>query len=392
MSAYGSLPLTGYPPMSDKIRTVDLRSDTISKPTLEMKNFMFNCEVGDDVYLEDPTCKELLEKAAKMAGKEAAILVPSGTMGNLIAIMAHCDRRDSEIIVGDCSHIMLWEQGGASQIGRVLARGVKNNKDGTFDLDDMEAKFSTAENIHCASTSLVCVENTHNYCGGTVLPMHWLRELKARCQQHSIPVHMDGARVFNACIHLGLALAEVLAPVDTAMFCLSKGLGAPIGSILTGPEEFIQKAIRIRKVLGGGMRQVGYLAGAGIFALDHHVERLRRDHEQTKLIAQSINNMNCPFISEIDVSNVHTNILVIQFPRNITAEMFRQRLLTITDEEISCLGMNNVCYVRVSSLTEDTIRFVLYINVTVEDIKLAVQKIAFVVKEFSCKVNKRMKV
>ncbi|KAI5724207.1 hypothetical protein M8J76_017020 [Diaphorina citri] len=305
--------------------------------------------------------------------------------------MTHCDRRDSEIIVGDCSHIMLWEQGGASQIGRVLMRGVTNQKDGTFDLDEMEAKFSTADNIHCASTSLVCVENTHNYCGGTVLPMQWLRELKARCQEHNIPVHMDGARVFNAASYLGLPLAEVCASVDTVMFCLSKGLGAPVGSILAGPEEFIQKAIRVRKVLGGGMRQVGYLAGAGIFALENHVHRLKHDHEQTKLIAQAISKMNCPFI-DIDVNNVHTNILVINFRGNITAEMFRQRLLTVTDEELACLGRNNVCYVRVSSLTEQTVRLVLYINVTVEDIKLAVQKMAFVIKEFTCKMNKRMKV
>uniref|UniRef100_A0A8D8QEF4 Probable low-specificity L-threonine aldolase 1 n=1 Tax=Cacopsylla melanoneura TaxID=428564 RepID=A0A8D8QEF4_9HEMI len=380
MSAYGS-PIEGYPPLGGQI-VVDLRSDTISKPTPEMKNYMFNCEVGDDVYLEDPTCKELQEKAAKLAGKESAIFVPSGTMGNLIAIMAHCDRRDSEIIVGDCSHIILWEQGGASQIGQILMREIRNNKDGTFDLDEMEAKFSMGDDVHCSRTGLVCVENTHNYCGGTVLPIHWLRELKDRCQQQNIPVHMDGARVFNAAIYLGLPLSEVLASVDTVMFCLSKGLGAPVGSILAGPEEFIQKAIRIRKVLGGGMRQVGYLAGAGLFALDNHVERLRRDHEQTRLIAQAINKMKCPFI-EIDLSNVQTNILVVNFSGNITAEMFRQRLLTITDEELTVLGRNNVCYVRVSSLTERTIRIVHYLNVTVEDIKLAIQKIAFVAKELS---------
>ncbi|KAL1461619.1 hypothetical protein WDU94_013497 [Cyamophila willieti] len=212
-----------------------------------MLSFMFNSEVGDDVYEEDPTCKELQEKAAQLAGKEAALFVPSGTMGNLIAIMAHCDRRGSEIIVGDCSHIMLWEQGGApslyafSQIGGVLMRQVRNNKDGTFNLDDMEAKFSQGDDVHCNPTSLVCVENTHNYCGGTVLPMHWLGELKARCQKHNIPVHMDGARVFNAAIYLGLPLVEVLACVDTVMFCLSKGLGAPVGSMLVGPEKFIQK-------------------------------------------------------------------------------------------------------------------------------------------------------
>ncbi|KAJ9574649.1 hypothetical protein L9F63_008181, partial [Diploptera punctata] len=268
------------------VRTIDLRSDTKSKPTPEMRKAMFEAAVGDDVYGEDPTVNELEEKAAAILGKESGLFIPSGTMGNLLAIMVHCNERGSEMICGDKSHTFLFEQGGPAQIAGVQISLLRNNPDGTFDLDEMEEKIRDHSDIHEPKTSLICVENTQNWCGGKVLPLKWLDELGIRAKKLNIPLHMDGARLFNAAVYLNIPASRIIRDFASATFCISKGLGAPIGSILVGDKEFIRKSRRLRKALGGGMRQVGVIAAAGIIALDSMIERLQDDHIRAKAIAK----------------------------------------------------------------------------------------------------------
>nr|XP_018907952.1 PREDICTED: probable low-specificity L-threonine aldolase 2 [Bemisia tabaci] len=364
----------------DNAQVIDLRSDTLSKPEEQMRIAMFNAEVGDDVYKEDPTVNELERKAALITGKEAALFVPSGTMGNLVAVLVHCEQRSSEAIVGDKSHIVLWEQGGCAQIGGVSVRTLKNRPDGTFSLDELQAEFNCGVDIHKSITTLVCVENTHNFCGGKVLPLKWLDELGALSKKLNFRLHMDGARVFNAAVALGVPVSRIVADFDSVTFCLSKGLGAPIGSVLCGSADFIKKATRLRKSLGGGMRQAGIVAAAGIYALDYMVDRLVDDHRRTLAIAKCINDLNCHFIN-VDPENVHSNILIINFDEQyLTAPEFRARLTTVTDEELEEIGEGYV--VRLMSMNNSMARIVLYCNLTDEDIQAAIKKIRFIIGEF----------
>ncbi len=265
---------------------VDLRSDTVTKPTPEMREAMAKAEVGDDVYGDDPTVNRLQEMAANLMGKEAALFVPSGTMGNLAGILAHCQRGD-EVILGKENHTYLHEAGGISVLGGVHSCQLANQPDGSLLLSDIEAAIR-ADDQHEPITRLVCLENTHNHCGGTVQTSETTRRIADFVHGRGLKVHLDGARIFNAAAALNVNVKELTIPVDSVTFCLSKGLCAPVGSVLCGDKEFIKRAHRLRKILGGGMRQAGILAAAGIIALEKMTKRLGEDHARARNLAESL--------------------------------------------------------------------------------------------------------
>lgn len=284
---------------------IDLRSDTVTLPSPAMREAMYRAEVGDDVYKEDPTINRLQELAAQMTGKEAALFVPSGTMGNAVAILAQAGRGET-VMVGNQSHIYRYEVGGASTLGGSPMYVIPTDAHGMLDLYQVEIGISDGSDEHSAPTALLCVENTHNRCGGAVLSIEQLTALSNLAHAHTVKVHLDGARVFNAATALGVPVSTVASTVDSMMFCLSKGLSAPVGSMVVGSREFIRKAHRMRKLLGGGMRQAGILAAAGIVALEQMVDRLAEDHENSKKLAFGL--ADFPQI-EIEVNRVATNIV-----------------------------------------------------------------------------------
>jgi threonine aldolase len=262
---------------------IDLRSDTVTQPTRAMREAMLTVEVGDDVYGEDPTIRALEERAAALTGKEAGLLVASGTQGNLVALLTHAPH-GSEVIVGESAHIPAWEQGGMATLGGLMPR-LAPDADGTLRPQDVE-RLIQPDDQHVGRTALVCVENTLADRGGIPVPAARIQEVAAAAHRHGLVVHMDGARLFNAAIALGVPAAELTAPVDSVTFCLSKGLGAPVGSVLCGSRDFITRAHRTRKLLGGGMRQAGWIAAAGLVALDQHIERLADDHANASLLGE----------------------------------------------------------------------------------------------------------
>lgn len=290
--------------MSDT-RIIDLRSDTVTVPSPDMRRAMFEAAVGDDVFGEDPTVRRLEEMSAAVTGKEAAVFVASGTMSNLVAIMAHCGRGD-EAIVGSESHILQYEVAGAAGVAGVQLRSVKNDSRGAIDPGEVEATIR-GENVHHPSTSLLCIENSHNRRGGAVIGVEQTQELAAVAHKHGVRLHIDGARIFNAALAANVTVADLCEPADSIGFCLSKGLGAPVGSVLCGPGDFIARARKMRKMVGGGMRQAGVIAAAGVYALDHMVERLADDHEHAKVLARGLAEL--PMVA-FDPETVDTNIVI----------------------------------------------------------------------------------
>ncbi|RJP52876.1 MAG: low-specificity L-threonine aldolase [Anaerolineaceae bacterium] len=265
---------------------VDLRSDTVTKPTPEMREAMAEAEVGDDVYMDDPTVNALQEKASSMLGKQDALFVPSGTMGNLLALLVHCQRGD-EAIVGDKSHIYINEAGGMSALGGIHPHPLMNQRDGTLALDDIRASIQT-EDVHHTITRLICIENTQNVCGGIPLSAEYTAQVGRIAKENNLLFHIDGARIFNAAAALNVDVKDLTAPADSVMFCLSKGLVAPVGSILVGTKKFIARARHLRKMLGGGMRQTGVLAAAGLISLEKMTGRLGQDHAQAKNLFEGL--------------------------------------------------------------------------------------------------------
>lgn len=265
---------------------IDLRSDTVTKPTAEMRKAMAEAEVGDDVYGEDPSINRLQEMAAERTGKEAGLFVSSGTMGNLAAVLSHCNRGE-EVILGNLCHTYIYEAGGIAALGGVPPFVVMNQPDGTLLINDVKNAIRK-EDVHFPHTRLVMLENTHNRCGGVPLSVEYTQTIADLAHQHGLQVHLDGARIFNAAASLGVTAEALTHPVDSVTFCLSKGLCAPVGSVLCGTRDFIQKARRIRKQLGGGMRQAGILAAAGIIALEKMTGRLTEDHERAKILASGL--------------------------------------------------------------------------------------------------------
>ena len=350
---------------------IDLRSDTFTKPTKRMREAMCNAEVGDDVYEEDPTVKKLEKKAAEMVGMEAAIFVSSGTMGNLIAIMNHCDERGCEAYCGEFAHCLLHEQCGAAQLGGVNLRPLRSNEDGTFDLDELESKLHR-DRDHEPISKLVLVENTLN---GMIIPQRWIKELVQFCKKHDLKLHMDGARLWNASVESNTSAKEIVSGFDSVTFCLSKALGAPVGALLCGNKEFISKARRVRKVLGGGMRQVGILAAAGFIALEN-IPNLKDDHRRAYTLASSINEMQSKLFS-VDLNTVQTNMVFVKVDSNVVPPTtFANCLREIDDEHdeeriiIKCLVLN-----------KSFIRFVFSFEITDHQLALAVTKIKRVISK-----------
>lgn len=373
---------------STKYRVVDLRSDTLSVPTPEMRTAMFEAKVGDDVFEEDPTVIELERRSAELMGKEAALFVPSGTMGNLIALMVHCGRRGEEAIVGHLSHVYLFEQGGASQLAGIQISPIKNKPDGTFCLENFQRHFH-GRDVHEVITTMAVVENTHNMCGGKVIPLEWLDEFTRICQANDLRTHMDGARIFNAAAHLKVPVARIVRDFDSVNFCLSKGLCAPVGSMLVGSQAFITKARRTRKVLGGGMRQVGILAAAGLVALDTIVPVLSEDHRRMKCIAQAIYELNSPWV-EADIDTIQSNICILRMvdSKHFSSECLLERLLTCTDKEVADGVVDNEgkpIILKISSRNTNFARLVMYHGNTDDDVEMAIKKIIYCIKNFNSK-------
>lgn len=266
---------------------IDLRSDTVTQPTPEMRQAMANAPVGDDVFGEDPTINRLQEMAAERMGKEAGLLVTSGTMGNLLAVLTHCGRGD-EAIMGNLGHTFLFEAGGISALGGVHSYQLPNQPDGTLKLDDIWNAIRNPEDVHSPYSRLLILENTHNRCGGVVLTPEYTADAAELVHRHGLKLHLDGARIFNAAAFLGVPAGDLAKPADSVTFCLSKGLCAPVGSVLCGTKDFINRARHIRKQLGGGMRQAGILAAAGIVALEKMTDRLVEDHQRAQKLAASL--------------------------------------------------------------------------------------------------------
>jgi threonine aldolase len=291
---------------SNQPARVDMRSDTVTRPTEGMRAAMMAAEVGDDVYGDDPTVNALQDKAAALLGKEAALLMSSGTQGNLCAMMAHCQRGE-EILTGNDYHVFVDEAGGASVLGGIMFAPMPVADDGGIDPADIDRTVKP-EDEHCAISRLLTLENTWH---GQVVPLARINAAASRARDHGLLVHFDGARLMNACVKLGISPAEMLAEVDSVSLCLSKGLGAPAGSILAGSREMIRRAHRVRKLVGGGMRQVGILAAAGIYALDHHIDRLAEDHANALRLAERL--ANIPQIT-VKPAEVETNMVFAGLP------------------------------------------------------------------------------
>jgi threonine aldolase len=302
---------------------IDLRSDTVTKPTPEMREAMAEAEVGDDVYRDDPTVNRLEELAADMLGKEAALFVPSGTMGNLTALLVHC-QRGHEVIVGNLSHIYLNEAGGMSAFGGIQPCPIQNQSDGTLALDDILASIRT-EDVHHPITRLVCLENTQNICGGVPLTAEYTGQVGDLAHRHDLLLHVDGARIFNSAAAQHVSVKELVEPADSVMFCLSKGLASPLGSILVGTQKFVERARHIRKMLGGGMRQVGVVAAAGIISLEKMTKRLAEDHARAKKLANGLRQVEG---LAVDANSPYTNMVYLNLSEDVsvTAQEITQKM------------------------------------------------------------------
>jgi threonine aldolase len=341
---------------------IDLRSDTITRPTPAMRKAMAEAEVGDDVFREDPTVNRLEEMAAQRMGKPAALLVGSGTMGNLVSQLAHCGRGD-ETILGDQSHVFFYEQGGASALGGIHPRTLPNNMDGTIALKEIEAAIRP-DDVHFPRSRLIILENTHNRCNGTPLKPAYIAEVGRLGSRHGLKLHIDGARIFNAAVAMEVDVAELAAPADSVTFCLSKGLAAPVGSVVCGDEAFIARARRMRKSVGGGMRQAGVIAAAGIAALTEMVERLAEDHVNARNLALGL--AEIPGLL-IDPDVIATNIVYFRVAKNgLDAPSM-----------VAQLGASGV---RVLPTAKDQMRAVLNYHVSAADVQRALAVFSRVMK------------
>jgi threonine aldolase len=340
------------------MNTIDLRSDTVTLPTDQMREAIYHAELGDDVFGDDPTVNRFEQIAAERMGKEAALLVVSGTMGNLVSILTHCGR-GTEVILGDRCHTSIYEAGGISALGGIHPRTVPNQPDGTLRLEDIEAAIRP-DNVHFPRTRLVCLENTHNRCDGAPLTVAYTAQVVDLAHRHNLAVHLDGARIFNAAVALGVDVQELTRGVDSVSFCLSKGLAAPIGSVICGSKSFIAEARRTRKMVGGGMRQAGIIAAAGIVALDTMVDRIREDHDNAARLAQGIARIGG---LSIDLTRVQTNILYFDVAaQGMTAEDLVKKL--------AARG------VRVLSTGPTRLRAVTHYGITADDVDQTLSALA----------------
>lgn len=345
------------------MKTIDLRSDTVTLPTQAMREAIFQADLGDDVFEEDPTTNQLEKISAEITGKEAAMMVTSGTMGNLVCILTHC-RRGDEIILGDKSHSFLYEAGGVSALGGIHPHTVTNQHDGTIKLEDIISAIRS-DNIHFPRTRLICLENTHNHCNGSPLSVEYTQEVATLAHKRSLSVHLDGARIFNAAVALGVDVKDLAGPVDSLSFCLSKGLSAPVGSVICGSRDFIAEARRNRKILGGGMRQCGIIAAAGITALEKMAERLKEDHSNARRLAEGISQI--PGLS-IDLETIHTNIVYFDIrSEKITAEKLIEQLAEKS--------------IKILNLGPARLRAVTHYGITKNDIDLTLDALRKIMKK-----------
>ncbi len=340
---------------------IDLRSDTVTKPTQEMRDAMYQAEVGDDVYKEDPTVNSLEEIAADLLGKEAALFVTSGTQGNQVAVLTHA-KSGEEIILEAESHIFYYEAGAVSALTGAQTRTIAGYR-GQMPIDELRHAIRD-EDIHLPKTALITLENTHNRAGGAILPAGYMKQVYDVAKDRNVPVHLDGARLFNASVALGIDVKELTKYVDTVQICLSKGLSAPMGSILAGPKAFIEDARKWRKRLGGGMRQAGLMAAPGIVALTKMVDRLAEDHQHAKQLAEGINEING---ISVNVADVETNIVLFStMDLGLTAKEF---LVELNKEHI--LG---------SAFGEYLIRLTTHREITSKAIDTTIEAIAKIAK------------
>jgi len=291
------------------VKVIDLRSDTVTKPTPAMREAMYRAEVGDDGYGEDPTVERLQAIVAERVGMEASLYVPSGIMANMISLLGHCGR-GGEAIMGRSTDMYVWECGGYSVVGGIHPWPIPNNPDGTMDLDRIEAAIRE-EDMHFPRTQLICIENTHNACGGVPLTAEYTASVVALARRHNVPVHVDGARIFNAAVALNVDVKELTKGADSLQFCLSKGLSCPVGSMVCGSKEFIAEAVRTRKMLGGQMRQAGIIAAAGIVAMEQMIDRLAGDHRNARLLAESLRDIKG---LSLKPDPVQTNMVFFRLP------------------------------------------------------------------------------
>ncbi|MFS0553216.1 low-specificity L-threonine aldolase [Brevibacillus sp. 179-C9.3 HS] len=332
---------------------IDLRSDTVTKPTEEMLRAMAEAEVGDDVYREDPTVNRLESIAAEILGKEAALFVTSGTQGNQVAVLTHCVNGDEVIAEAD-SHIFYYEGGAMSALAGVQTRTLVGER-GAMRAEDVERAIR-GNNIHFPRTKLICLENTHNRAGGAVITVGQMKNIYDVAQKHGVPVHLDGARLFNAAVAQSVAVSEITCFADTVQICLSKGLSAPVGSILAGDRAFIEEARWWRKKLGGGLRQAGYLAAPGIIALTQMTERLAEDHERAKQLAEGLRQLS------LQVEQVETNIVLVN------TDSIGQTAVAF----LECLEEKGVLAV---DFDEYVIRFTTHRHISEEQIKLVLKTV-----------------
>ena len=337
---------------------IDFRSDTFTEPTPEMRHAMATCEVGDDVWELDPTVKELEALGAKITGMEASLFMPSSIMANLVAVMTHTTGRGEEMLIGDKSHLSLYEQGHISTIAAVHARTVTNFDDGTFDIEELKMKIRPPGNFHFPRTSLVCLESSHNMCSGSAIPVEFIRKVQEAIKGKNIKLHIDGARMFNATTALGISPIEYLKGVDSINFCLSKALCAPIGAMLAGSKEFIDRARYIRKGLGGGLRQAGVIACCGIIALRDMVGRLGDDHARARRLYEGLK-----AIDGVQLRRADTNIVMF----DLNKEIFKGASLGGVVKE---LNKHNVYMYPVDD--DRVIRAVVHYHITDEDIEKSI--------------------
>jgi threonine aldolase len=338
------------------MKVIDLRSDTVTHPTPGMRQAIFEAEVGDDVYGEDPTVNRLEIMAAARMGKEAALFTTSGTQSNLIAVLTHTNRGD-EIIVGDEAHILWYEVGGAATLGGVTMRTLPNDSCGRLNPDDIDRAIR-GKDIHYPETTLLCLENTHNRCGGAVLTTDYTNEVCHLAHTHGLKVHLDGARIFNAAIALGVPACALAQNSDSVSLCLSKGLSAPVGSLLCGSKDFVERARKFRKMLGGGMRQAGIIAAAGIVALETMVDRLAEDHSNARRLARGLASIKEIKIAQDDIP---TNIVMFDLSPKLSVVEFVEGL-----EEVG---------VKIVQLDGELLRAVTHYMVSSSDIDEALTRI-----------------
>ena len=335
-------------PTNNPDKVIDLRSDTVTLPTPEMREAMHSAELGDDVFGEDPTVNKLEAMAAEKLGKEAAVLVSSGTQGNLVSVLAHCQRGD-EVILGNMAHTFRYEAGSVSAFGGVHVFTVPNDEQGRLDPADVEEAIRPS-NVHFPHTALICMENTHNLCGGATLLPDDIAPVSQVAKRHDLPMHLDGARIFNAAVATNTDVKDIAEHFDSITFCLSKGLSCPVGSVVCGSEEFVQKARRIRKGLGGSMRQAGIIAAAGVVALETMIDRMADDHSNARTLAEGL--AEIPGLS-IELEKVHSNMVMVDVekqPSNGIVEALAEHKVKTMDR-----GSGNLRLVTHYGIEEDDI-------------------------------------